>query len=277
MEEPLIFITSGITILALAFLYLYFKVYQDNLELKRKYAELEKTECKDQENYKAREDFIAMLVHELRAPLSVIKGSADLLLKEVSKLTQDQVFELLREIRLSSSDLLNLVNDMLDVSKIESGRFEIYVKDVRLNDVLEESVHRFNMLSEQKHINLNVHFDPHITNLKMDAEKIRQVMSNLLSNALKFTPENGTVNIVSEKIDGKARVTVSDSGMGIPEDIKNKLFNKFVQGRSVDGMGKGTGLGLVIAKGIIEAHGGIIWMEDNKPKGSKFVFTLPLS
>ncbi len=278
MIESLITITSSITILALVFLFLYVKKFQEITELHRQIEELEKHAGDGDRVMKVREEFLAMIIHELRAPLSVIKGSADLIIREAGTLTKDQISELLDQIKTSSSDLLGMVNDMLDVSKIEAGRFEIYPKDAVLNDVLEEEYKMYVPLASEKGIDFSIHLDPYVSHVRFDPDKIRQVLNNLLSNALKFTPQGGKVDLLSEKVDGKVKITVSDTGIGIPEQIKAKLFNKFVQGAAGNHSSeKGTGLGLVIAKGIVEAHNGSIWMEDNKPKGVKFLFTLPIS
>lgn len=278
MEEQLVLINIGITALALSFLFLYFKKYQELIDLKNKLHTLEETEEHDIEAQKVKDDFLAMVVHELRSPLAVIKGSSDLLIKETKSLTSAQITDLLKQVRSSSGDLLNLVNDMLDVSKMEAGRFEIYPKDTNINNILEDETRRYTMLAKEKEVEIKLHLDPLVSNLRFDPDKIRQVLNNLLSNAVKFTPAGGYVEIRAEKSVGKVRISVADTGIGIPDEVKSKLFNKFVQGRSIAGSEeKGTGLGLVIAKGIVEAHGGIIWMEDNKPKGTKFVFTLPLS
>ena len=276
MQESLVVISSSISALATVFLYLYFKKFQEVLELKDKVRRLQALEEHDQEIQRVRDDFLAMLVHELRAPLSVVRGSADLLIRETTSMTQKQISDLLGQIRSSSSELLNLVNDLLDVSKLESGGFELFKRDIDLNEVLMDELHRFEMLAKEKGITLEGRLDPRLSSAIFDPERIRQVINNLLSNALKFTPSPGKVYLNSEKIDDKVKISVDDSGKGVPEDIKGKLFHKFVQGRSNGTADKGTGLGLFISKGIVEAHGGNIWVEDNKPQGSKFVFTLPL-
>ncbi|KKS26298.1 MAG: PAS/PAC sensor signal transduction histidine kinase [candidate division WWE3 bacterium GW2011_GWC1_42_102] len=170
-------------------------------------------------------DYIPMLVHELRAPLSVIKGASDLLLK--------------------------IVADILDVSKIGAGRFEINKVYANLNDTLKEEWSYFNPLAQVKGVTLEIELNENFGNFSFDPERIKQVMGNLLSNAIKFTPEGGKVTVSANRFDHHAEVTVADTGLG-------------------------TGLGLVIVKAIVEAHKGDIRVEDNKPTGAKFVFTLPL-
>jgi len=201
-----------------------------------------------------------------------------LIVKEVDNLSQQQISDLLGQIKGSSTHLLDMVNDLLDVSKIEAGKFEIFVKDHHLNKTLRDEAHTFEALARQHGLKIDMQLDDNISKFKFDEEKVKQVLNNLLSNAIKFTPRDGTVTILSKIQDSYAQIQVADTGSGIPDYLKAKLFHKFVQGReNGDPSEKGSGLGLVISKGIIEAHGGTIWIEDNHPRGTKFIFTLPLS
>jgi signal transduction histidine kinase len=220
-----------------------------------------------------------MMVHELRSPLSVIKGSADLVLREEKNLEEDQKYTLLSQIKDSSSDLLEVVNDILDVSKIESGRFEIKKRKGSLNKVLQEEADYYMALARDKEIGVETRLADDVPEFEFDEDRIKHVMNNLLSNALKFSDAGGKVVIESKTIDNyHVEVSVSDSGRGVPDDMKGKLFNKFVQMENrKESREKGTGLGLVIAKGIVEAHGGSIWVEDNQPVGAKFLFTIPMA
>lgn len=228
---------------------------------------------------KEREDFLAMLVHELRSPLAVMKGAADLILKDAHNLSKEQVETLLEQIKTSSSGMLKIVNDILDVSKIDSGKFAVEKDLADLNTILKDECEYYKALANSKIIDLEYKTDPDLQKFQFDADRIRQVMNNLLSNAIKFTPENGKIKVGTRKLQRYAQIYVSDSGDGISDDMKHKLFHKFVQLPNHNNHGKdhGTGLGLVVCKGIIEAHGGAIWIEDNEPKGASFVFNLPLS
>ena len=280
--------TTNLILLALAvmlaillfwFLYLFLKKDQALLELKTKYEHLVQMESEHFKDSKQRDDYVAMMVHELRSPLSVIKGSADLLMREESALSSDQKFTLLTQVKESSTDLLDIVNDILDVSKIESGRFEVKKTKGNINKVLEEEAQYYMALAAEKEIEVKVELSDEVADLEFDEDRLKHVMNNLLSNALKFTENAGKVIVSTRKIDDNlVEVRVADSGIGIPENMKNKLFNKFVQMENKPNRKeKGTGLGLVIAKGIVEAHGGKIWVEDNQPKGAVFLFTLPLA
>ncbi len=225
---------------------------------------------------KLRDDFTSMMIHELRSPLSIIKSSSDMMLKESSKLSEEQVTEMLQQMKGSASDMLNIVNDLLDVSKIEAGKIELFKHNVRINEFIENEVAYFKHLAQKKSLNIHTNLDKEINTVSCDPEKLKQVMNNLLSNAIKFT-DMGDITVCTKRKSSHIQVSVSDSGIGIPDSLKEKLFHKFIQARELPvSREKGTGLGLVIAKGIIEAHGGKIWVEDNEPKGSKFNFTLPL-
>lgn len=233
---------------------------------------------KQQELQHERDDFLAMLVHELRSPLAVMKGAADLMLKEAANLSKDQIEMLLAQIRSSSIGMLKIVNDILDISKLESGKFTINKMANSISLVLHDESDYFQAMANSKQIKLSYLCEQEIPSFQFDADRIKQVLNNLISNAIKFTPENGNVSIDCKKVDNQIKVVVSDTGEGISDQMKHKLFHKFVQlNNHQHTKERGTGLGLVISKGIIEAHGGKIWVEDNHPQGSQFIFTLPLA
>jgi signal transduction histidine kinase len=232
-----------------------------------------------------REDFTAMVVHELRAPLTVIRGSADMILQNKGNFSQDDINLFLDQIKNSSWDLLKLVSDLLDSAKMESGKFTVNKASCVLNHVIEEEIENYKTFTESKNIDLVTDLSSDIPEVQADKEKITQVLTNLLSNAVKFTykgeithmGERGFIKVGSRLQDGFVQIFVADNGPGIPDDVKKQLFNKFVQARESQVSNEsGTGLGLAIAKGIVEAHGGKIWVEDNVPQGSVFIFTLPI-
>lgn len=223
------------------------------------------------------EDFLPMLVHELRAPISVVRGAADLLIKSTDSLDSEQIHTLLNQIKVSSSHLLKMVGDILDVSKMHGKSFQINKSYASLNDVLKEQCGYFEPLAKVKNIALACPDAENLISFSFDPERVKQVIENLISNAIKFSSAKGKILVTAKKDDGFARIEVSDNGIGIPDKDKPLLFHRFFQASNQTiGGEKGTGLGLVIAKGVVEAHGGKIWMEDNKPKGSRFIFTLPL-
>ncbi|KKT84720.1 MAG: hypothetical protein UW82_C0012G0007 [candidate division WWE3 bacterium GW2011_GWC2_44_9] len=231
-----------------------------------------------------REDFTAMVVHELRAPLTVIRGSADMVLKHKEKFSPQDVELFMNQIKDSAWDLLKIVNDLLDSAKIESGKFEVVKEDCNIAAVLSQEIGNYKMFTDSKNIDLILDIDDSVPIIRADREKVIQVLNNLLSNAVKFTykgeithmADRGLIRVGLRVQPKTVQIFVADNGPGIPNEIKKQLFNKFIQAReSPISNESGTGLGLVIAKGIVEAHGGKIWVEDNVPKGSVFIFTLP--
>lgn len=232
----------------------------------------------DDQNRISTESYIPLLVHELRAPVSVIKGASDLMLREGGTLSSEQIHTLLNQIRNSSSSLLDMIADILDVSKMEVGKFEVTKVSSNLANVLKEVSSYFEPLAKVKNVTMHLHIQKNPMMLSFDPERIKQVLNNLISNSLKFTEAQGHVFVDADFDDllKVARISVSDTGVGILPEEKTKLFHKFVQGNNQNhAKEKGTGLGLVVSKGIVEAHGGKIWIEDNKPKGTRMIFTLP--
>lgn len=222
-------------------------------------------------------DFFPMVIHELRSPLSVISGAADLLIKTTDELDAEQIHTLLNQIKSSSSGLLKMVGDTLDISKMESGKFQINKTYGDIEDVLKEECAYFESLAKVKNITLSCPSSEKIPSFSFDPDRVKQVLNNLLANSIKFCSEKGVVAVSARKDDGFVIVEVTDDGVGIPDKDKPMMFHNFFQASNQTGVGeKGTGLGLAICKGIIEAHGGKIWLEDNKPKGVKFTFLLPI-
>lgn len=223
-----------------------------------------------------REEFTATMVHELRSPLAAIRSSSDVLIKQWQNIDAEQISHVLGEIRSSSESLLKIVNDLLDISKIETGKIELFKADADINQVITDVYDHYSDLSKDKGVSLLLNLEKTTVCSKVDKDKLKQVLNNLVSNALKFTSPSDTIFITSKKTTENIEISVADTGPGIDDETKTKLFNRFVQAKqNLKKKEKSTGLGLSIAKGIVEAHGGKIWIEDNKPKGAKFIFTLP--
>ena len=270
MQTYLITLITVQAVLLFGITIILFVSFYKNISLKKKEELLISSQTRQR-------DFIPVLVHELRAPLSVIQGASDLLLKEVGALSAEQISTLLSQIKTSSGSLLKMVGDILDVSKMDAGRFEVTRVFANINNVLQEECGYFQSLAKLKNINLVCNPESSIPNSSFDPERIKQVLNNLLSNALKFVPEKGTITVSSRKVGNFIQVEVADTGEGVSDKDKGYLFQKFSQTQSHNHVKeRGTGLGLYISKGIVEAHSGKIWVEDNKPVGAKFVFTLPL-
>jgi signal transduction histidine kinase len=224
-------------------------------------------------------DFVSNVSHELRTPLTAIKGAVDLVLREVTgPLTEKQIHYLTR-VRSNTQHLAGLINDVLDLSKIESGRIEVKSSPVSLNGLVHEVIEALRLVAAEKVITLESRvLEPSIM-VWADRGKINQVLMNLVGNAIKFTPMQGRV-IVSASGTGEERVqvSVSDTGPGVPPEETKKIFTKFYQIANVNGANpKGTGLGLAISKALVELHGGRIWVESQEGRGSTFSFTLPVS
>lgn len=227
---------------------------------------------------KLREEFTAMMIHELRTPLTTVLYSSNMMLSDVNRLSTTDLGSQLGIIKSTASHLLSLVNDLLDIAKIEAGKFQIVKSREDLSALIEEKISTFTPLATQKRLELIAEIDPKLPALEFDPNRLGQVLDNLIGNSLKYTATGWVV--VKARVEGQAvRVEVQDSGDGIEETSLPKLFSKFEQlGKGKTGETKGTGLGLVIVKGIIEAHQGTVWAKsEGLGKGSTFGFSLPLS
>jgi signal transduction histidine kinase len=228
------------------------------------------------QNEKIKQEFTAMLIHELRAPLTVIKSSSDLIIKRYKDLEVKKLKEILKSIFNSADSMLDLVSDLLDTSKLEMNKLQILKRVSSLNSFIEDKVSFFQNELEAKKIKLIISLDNKIEDYAFDEIKLTQVINNLMSNAIKYT-EKGYIKVSTKRLKNEIQVDFEDTGAGVPDEQKSKLFNKFVQlETSIKNKQKGTGLGLVVAKGIISAHGGDIKVLDNKPRGSIFRIVLPI-
>lgn len=229
---------------------------------------------------KLRQEFTAMMVHELRAPLTAVRWSSESLVKNLSAaqgVDPTKVKDTMVTIETASNNMLELVNDLLDVAKIEAGKFELNVQEYDLVTVMQEQAKTFRPQAEQKHLALNV-TAPDKYMLKFDRVRISQVLGNLISNAIKYT-DSGEIglNLQINAQDKVAVIAIKDTGIGVAREDLGQLFSKFKQLRGTDHARKGTGLGLVVSKGIVEAHGGKIWAESaGENLGSTFYFSLPI-
>lgn len=223
-------------------------------------------------------DFVAVVSHEIRTPLTSVKGALELLTDHRYFNNNDQQVKLLTIAHANAERLLLLINDILDFSKLESASLPMTLERQRLEPVVQQAGHNLRMLLEERRIQLDLAMDDDLPDAMIDAHRIAQVLTNLLSNAIKFSPAGERIQIRASRTDHAIRVEVQDHGDGIdPKDLP-KLFRKFQQidsgpTRKVGG----TGLGLVISKGIVEQHGGMIGVESVLHSGSMFWFTLPFA
>ncbi len=231
---------------------------------------------------KLRQEFTAMMVHELRAPLTAVRWSSEALLKSLhdakAQLEKAKLEDGITTIDLAATNMLELVNDLLDVAKIEAGKFDLNIQEYNLVESIKEQLKAFEPQAQAKHLSLS-YIGPEKQLAKFDRVRISQVVTNLLSNAIKYTDSGEIVlNIASEPDAKKIVVSVKDSGIGVSHEDLSVLFSKFKQLKSFDSSRKGTGLGLVVSKGIVEAHGGQIWAESSGENfGSTFYFSLPIT
>ena len=221
-------------------------------------------------------EFLASESHELRTPLHTIIGFSELLTEETEGILDGKHRRFLDHIRKDSSYLLTLINDILDLSKIEAGRLELRWESVDVAAVLEEALSVIRPQGSAKAIEIETNLELCAT-LSADRLRLKQVLYNLLSNAVKFTPEGGRVRIDVLTRQGHMEISVSDTGIGIPPEEHSAIFDKFHQvGATTKGVREGTGLGLAITKRLVEYHGGRIWVESEPGKGSCFTFTIPI-
>jgi len=215
--------------------------------------------------------------HELRTPLTAIKGAVDLVLREVAGPLTDKQTHYLTRVRSNTQQLTGLINDVLDLSKIESGSSEVKPSRISLSSLVHEIIETLRPVAAEKIITVNAIIPEPSMFVWADPNKINEVLMNLIGNAIKFTPASGTVT-VSTSINGKknVQISVSDTGPGVLPSERKKIFDKFYQIAEVGGAKpKGTGLGLAICKALVELHGGNIWVESEMKSGSTFKFTLP--
>lgn len=230
------------------------------------------TRMKEIENLKS--EFVSTVSHEFRTPLTSISLGVGLLLDNTLGEINDDQREIITAIRDEEVRLANLVSDLLDLSRIESGKIAINMKPASIRDIIGTTVKSLQEQAKNKGIDLGYYIDEEPPPVKADPERISTVLINLIGNALKFTPEGGKIEVFSYYRDKKVYVSVKDTGIGIPREYQEKIFEKFVQVKNNVSQGKGTGLGLAISKKIIELHGGEIWVESKDGKGSTFTFTL---
>jgi len=222
---------------------------------------------------KLKSDFVSMVSHELKTPLAAMRTSAQVL--DMADAGEETKREMLDIILRNIDRQTNLVNDLLDLSRIESGRMELKIGSVSLDSVIADSIESVKQAASEGDIKLNVELSESLASVKGDREKLTQVVINLLNNAIKFTPRSGEISIKARELNGQVEVKVSDTGIGIPPEDLDSVFDKFYQVDStLTREAGGTGLGLAICKGIIEAHNGHIMAESKLGKGSTFVFTL---
>lgn len=222
-------------------------------------------------------EFLARMSHELRTPLNAIIGFSDLLAEESAGSLSDKQKRFVNHVSAGARHLLQLINDVLDVSKIEAGKTELNPTDFIALDAVDEVLSVINPLAESKDIKIDNQVGREWV-LRADRIRMKQILYNLLTNAVKFTQEQGLVRIEASPEGNFLRLCISDTGIGIPLDEQRLIFEEFHQaGGTTKNPSQGTGLGLTITKRLIELHGGRIWVESEPAQGSRFSFTIPLA
>jgi len=220
-------------------------------------------------------EFLANMSHELRTPLNAIIGFSEVLSERMFGDLNEKQDEYLKDIYASGQHLLSLINDILDLSKIEAGRMELELADFSLPAAIDNALILVRERANRRGITLGRAIDDRVGTVRGDERKVKQVLLNLLSNALKFTPEGGRIDVRATMNDGMAEISVADTGVGIAPEDQEAIFEEFRQVGTADKKVEGTGLGLALSRKFIELHGGRIWVQSEPGKGSTFSFTLP--
>jgi len=224
-------------------------------------------------------DFVSLASHQLRTPLSAIKWNTEILLKkEIGNLNEKQL-KYLQEIYRSNERAINLVNDLLDVSRIQEGHIHLELRPVKIEQVIEEIISNFHELIKASNVSINFEIiNGPLPAIQADEDKVKRIVINMLSNSIKYTQEKGQIKITIEQLDKELKISVEDSGVGIPVADRKNIFRKFFRSANVIKLAPdGTGLGLFIAKSLIEAMGGKIDFESKEGRGTTFYFTLPIT
>jgi signal transduction histidine kinase len=222
-------------------------------------------------------EFLANMSHELRTPLNAVIGFSEVLQEEMFGELNEKQADYVRDIHASGRHLLSLINDILDLSKIEAGRVELEASSFHLPAALDSAVTLVRERAARHGLTLEIKVDERLGEFVADERKVRQVVLNLLSNAVKFTPDGGRIEVRAGLANGYVEVAVSDSGVGIAPEHHEEIFEEFRQvGGDQMRKREGTGLGLTLARKFVELHGGRIWVESAPGQGSTFTFTLPV-
>jgi signal transduction histidine kinase len=249
-----------------------------NTKLEESNRELNQANAQLREVSAMKEEFLALTTHDLRSPLTVISGVINFFTSgRLGDITPEQR-NMVAMMERNTQNLIELVNDLLDASKLESGTMRLDFSTIELRGLVDELCEQMHPLAAEKEIALEVNVPAELPMLRADRAKLRRVLVNLVSNALKFTPRGGRV-LLSATLEGPlVRVSVDDTGVGIPDEDLRDIFDKYAQARSrATRSEKGTGLGLYITRQLVELHGGHIEVRSEVGKGSTFSFTIPVA
>jgi len=242
---------------------------EENKRIEKKLAALKEID-------KTKSELVALVSHELRAPLSIIKEALMLISDKTAGPINNKQKNLLTKGAQNVERLRRTIEDLLDVARIEKGTLHLYYSLINLNDLIADSSRFFKRSAKERGVRLSYHLPKEQINIFIDPQRMNQVISNLINNAIKFTGKNGQIKIEAKILEDKVRVGIIDTGIGIAKQDLPGIFKKFVQvSKTADSEKKGLGLGLSIAKDLVERHGGEIWVESKLGEGSSFYFTVP--
>ena len=226
---------------------------------------------------KHKSEFLANMSHELRTPLNAIIGFSEVLLEKLFGDINDKQQDYLTDIYTSGKHLLGLINDILDLSKVEAGRMDLEVSQFDLPSALSNALTLVRERAQRHNVALNLDVDPSLTEVTADERKLKQILVNLLTNAVKFTPDGGRIDVIARREPEAFTIAVRDTGIGIAQEDHEAVFEEFRQvGRDYTRKQEGTGLGLTLTRKFVELHGGRIWVESEPGKGSTFTFAIPV-
>ncbi len=245
--------------------------------LKERTIELQEAKKMAETANNAKTDFLSNMSHELRTPLHGILSFAGFGIEKHAITKPDKILDYFQKIRQSGETLLMLLNDLLDLAKLESGKITFEFRPADLGLLIDSMADECNSLASEQNLTVRGEHPEANEKIVLDADKIKQVLRNLLNNAIKFSPEGGTIDISIFKKADSVVVSVRDQGAGVPENELGSVFDKFVQSSKNKTSAGGTGLGLPICREIIAAHKGRIWAENNPDIGTNFLFEIPLS
>ncbi len=253
-------------------------IVKDITERKQTEESMIKANEKLKEYNQLKDEFVTTASHELRTPLSIIQGAIRLILDEIPGKIVDEQKDVLATAMKSVKRLTKIVNSLLTISKIESGKMDLQKTVVDVCELIKDTVSEYKPLAKENSLSLDYEVPEHNIDVCLDSDKIRQVLINLVSNSIKFTPEGGWVRVTCTGKDEEVQFIIQDSGVGVTKEDLPKLFDKFTQfGRKAGPGEKGTGLGLSIVKKLVEMHGGRIKVESEVGRGTTFIISLPLT
>jgi signal transduction histidine kinase len=240
--------------------------------------ELQTANEKLRELDRLKSSFVSMVSHELRTPMTSIKGYVDNLLDGVAGPLNEKPAYYLKRVKHNVERLTRMINDLLDLSRIEAGAVKLQLGSLSIPELLNDVAEGFQTVATEKSVSVKAHSMSELPVIQGDRDKLYQVLNNLIQNAIKFTPKGGTITAEAQAgPQGFVQICVSDTGCGIAPEELPKVFERFYRGESVAIENRGAGLGLAITKNLVELHHGRIWAESTPGEGSRFLFTLPIS